>query len=41
MVGANLNPPAERTNGTIGASWLCSWTGVRLKDVLKEVGNKG
>ncbi|MEG3659713.1 sulfite oxidase [Arenibacter palladensis] len=37
---SEFDPPAKGNQWTIGAVGCASWTGVRLKDVLKEVGIK-
>lgn len=37
---SEFNPPAKGNQWTIGAVACPSWTGVRLKDVLREVGIK-
>ncbi|WP_282776239.1 sulfite oxidase [Phaeodactylibacter xiamenensis] len=38
---AEFNPPAKGNQWGIGAVACASWTGVRLKDVLNDVGLKG
>ncbi len=44
MCGGNgrseFNPPAKGNQWTTGAVACCKWTGVRLKDVLQDVGVK-
>lgn len=37
---AEFDPPAKGNQWTVGAIHCASWTGVRLKDVLKDVGIK-
>ncbi|MEO0525861.1 MAG: sulfite oxidase [Bacteroidota bacterium] len=37
---SEFNPPAKGNQWTIGAVSCASWTGVRLKDVLRDVGIK-
>lgn len=37
---SEFNPPAKGNQWTIGAVHCASWTGVRLKDVLKDAGIK-
>lgn len=37
---SEFNPPAKGNQWTVGAVHCASWTGVRLKDVLKDVGIK-
>ena len=37
---SEFDPPAKGNQWTVGAVSCASWTGVRLKDVLKEVGVK-
>ncbi len=38
---SEFNPPAKGNQWTIGAVSCATWTGVRLKDVLNDVGIKG
>ncbi|WP_372755429.1 sulfite oxidase [Mariniflexile sp.] len=37
---SEFNPPAKGNQWTVGAVHCASWTGVRLRDVLKDVGIK-
>lgn len=37
---AEFNPPAKGNQWTTGAVGCCTWTGVRLRDVLEDVGVK-
>jgi sulfite oxidase len=38
---AEFDPPAKGNQWTVGAVACASWTGIRLKDVLQDVGLKG
>ncbi len=38
---SEFNPPAKGNQWTVGAVSCANWTGVRLKDVLEDVGVKG
>jgi len=38
---AEFDPPAKGNQWTVGAVYAAEWTGVRLKDVLNDVGIKG
>ncbi|MGS0527842.1 sulfite oxidase [Zobellia nedashkovskayae] len=37
---SEFNPPAKGNQWTIGAVYCASWTGIRLRDVLEDVGIK-
>lgn len=38
---SEFNPPAQGNQWTTGAVYCAAWTGIRLKDVLDDVGIKG